>query len=126
MKVKRMIFLVTGCISLSLGCAGIVLPILPTVPFYLVTVCCFAQSSQKLHDWFIGTKMYQKHLASFMKKQGMSVRTKAWIISSVTLLMGIGFFVMERLSLCRWILIIIWTLHIIYFIFFVKTVHTDV
>ena len=32
MNVKRLIFLILGCICLALGCIGIVLPILPTVP----------------------------------------------------------------------------------------------
>ena len=48
MKIKRILFLVLGCISLALGCVGIVLPILPTVPFFLATVFCFANSSQRL------------------------------------------------------------------------------
>ena len=59
MKLKQIIFLIIGCLSLALGCVGIVLPILPTVPFFLLTVFCFANSSQKLHDWFIGTQMYK-------------------------------------------------------------------
>lgn len=100
MKLKRIIFLVVGCISLGLGCIGIILPILPTVPFFLVTVFCFANSSQKLHDWFIGTSMYKKHLESFVKKKGMTVKTKATIITSVTLLMGLGFCMMF-LRTCR-------------------------
>lgn len=53
MKIKRILFLVLGCISLALGCVGIVLPILPTVPFFLATVFCFANSSQRLHNWFV-------------------------------------------------------------------------
>ena len=50
MKLKQIIFLIIGCLSLALGCVGIVLPILPTVPFFLLTVFCFANSSQKLHE----------------------------------------------------------------------------
>ena len=50
MKVKRLFFLVLGCVCLGLGCIGVVLPILPTVPFFLVTVFCFAKSSQRLHS----------------------------------------------------------------------------
>lgn len=41
MNVKRLIFLILGCICLALGCIGIVLPILPTVPFFLATVFAF-------------------------------------------------------------------------------------
>ena len=61
-------------------------------PFFLVTVFCFANSSQKLHDWFVSTKLYKKHLESFVKKKGMTVQTKVGVIIPVTLLMGFGIF----------------------------------
>ena len=124
MSVKRLVFLILGCICLALGTIGVFLPILPTVPFYLATVFCFANSSKKLHDWFIGTKLYKKHLESYVKKEGMLVKTKASIITTVTLLMGFGFFMMARKGI--WIpciiLAVVWLCHIIYFLFFVKTI----
>ena len=123
MRLRRLIFLILGCICLGLGCVGIVLPILPTVPFFLVTVFCFANSSQKLHDWFVGTKMYQKHLETFVQKKGMTVQTKVGIIVPVTLLMGFGFFMMMRAEILvpSIILAVVWVCHIIYFVFGVKT-----
>lgn len=124
MKLKQLLFLIIGCLSLALGCVGIVLPILPTVPFFLVTVFCFANSSQRLHDWFVGTQMYKKHLDSFVKKNGMTVRTKAGILSSVTVLMAVGFFFMMRKELlvpCI-ILAVVWACHVIYFVFGVRTI----
>lgn len=124
MKLKQIIFLIIGCLSLALGCVGIVLPILPTVPFFLLTVFCFANSSQKLHDWFIGTQMYKKHLESFVQKKGMTVRTKATILTSVTALMAVGFVLMLRKGIivpCV-ILAVVWVCHLVYFLFGVKTV----
>lgn len=124
MKLKRLLYLILGCICLGLGCVGIALPILPTVPFFLVTVFCFANSSQKLHDWFIGTNMYKKHLESFVQKKGMTWKTKTGIMIPVTLLMSFGFFLMMRKNLlvpCI-ILAIVWICHMIYFIFGVKTI----
>ena len=125
MKLKRLLFLLLGCLCLGLGCVGIVLPILPTVPFFLVTVFCFANSSQKLHDWFVGTNMYKKHLESFVQKKGMTVRTKATIITSVTLLMGAGFVMMSRVPVGRIILAVVWVCHLVYFIFGVKTLRVE-
>lgn len=124
MKLKQIIFLIIGCLSLALGCVGIVLPILPTVPFFLLTVFCFANSSQKLHDWFIGTQMYKKHLESFVQKKGMTVRTKATLLTSVTALMAVGFILMLRKGIivpCI-ILAVVWVCHLVYFLFGVKTI----
>lgn len=127
MKVKRLFFLVLGCVCLGLGCIGVVLPILPTVPFFLVTVFCFAKSSQRLHSWFVGTQLYQKHLDSFVKKKGMTVQTKVGIMAPVTLLMGIGIFMMLRggIVIPSIILAIVWVCHVIYFVFGVKTIVTN-
>lgn len=127
MAIKRLIFLILGCICLSLGTVGVFLPILPTVPFYLATVFCFSQSSRKLHDWFIGTDLYKKHLQSFVEKKGMLLKTKMTIMTTVTLLMGFGFFMMSRKSI--WIpciiLAVVWVCHVIYFLFGVKTIRTE-
>lgn len=123
MTLKRLIFLILGCLCLGLGCVGIVLPILPTVPFFLATVFCFANSSEKLHNWFLGTKLYKKHLDSFVKKKGMTASTKASILLSVTLLMAVGFFLMVRkgLTVPCVILAVVWLCHLVYFLFGVKT-----
>ena len=124
MKLKRLFFLILGCISLGVGCIGIALPILPTVPFLLLTVFCFANSSRKLHDWFVGTKLYKKNLESFVQKKGMTVRTKVGIIFPVTMLMGFGFFMMWRKALavpCV-ILAVVWACHTVYFLLGVRTI----
>ncbi|MDE6665114.1 MAG: YbaN family protein [Ruminococcus sp.] len=127
MAIKRLIFLILGMICLALGTVGVFLPILPTVPFYLATVFCFSQSSQKLHDWFIGTDLYKKHLKSFVEKKGMLLKTKLSIMTTVTLLMGFGFFMMARKEI--WIpciiIAIVWICHIIYFLFGVKTIKSQ-
>ena len=39
----KIIWILLGFISLILGTLGIILPILPTVPFYMATVFCFAK-----------------------------------------------------------------------------------
>ena len=89
----------------------------------MATVFCFSQSSQKLHDWFIGTDMYKKHLKFFVEKKGMLMKTKISILTTVTLLMGFGVIMMARKGI--WIPCIIigvvWICHIIYFVFGVKT-----
>ncbi len=124
MKIKRIIFAVLGVIFLGLGTIGVFLPILPTTPFYLLTLFFFANSSERLHQWFLGTNLYKKHLDSFVKKKGMLLSTKISIITTVTLLMGFGFFMMARKAI--WIpciiIAVVWLVHILYFVFRVKTI----
>ena len=124
MGVKKIIFVIVGCVCLALGTVGVFLPVLPTTPFYLVTAYCFARSSKRLNDGFKGTKLYKKHLESYVKKEGMLPSTKAGILISVTILMGLGFFLMARKGI--WIpcviLAVVWLAHMVYFLFFVKTI----
>lgn len=124
MKLKRIIFTVIGCVSLGIGCVGAVLPIIPTVPFFLLTVFCFANSSEKLHNWFVNTKMYKKHIDSFVKKKGMTVKTKVTILTSVTAIMLLGFILMmlKGTIIPSIILALVWLFHLVYFIFFVETI----
>ena len=72
MKIKRILFLIAGLFFLAVGCVGIALPVLPTVPFFLLTLFCFSQSSERLHDWFIETGLYKKNLETFVKRHGMT------------------------------------------------------
>lgn len=125
MRISKIIFITVGCICLGLGTVGMILPILPTVPFYMATAFCFAKSSEKLHRWFISSEMYKKHLQSFMEKRGMLLKTKLTILTTVTLLMGFGFVMMSRVPVARVILAVVWVCHIIYFVFGVKTINTE-
>ena len=122
MKLKKALLIGVGCICLALGAVGIVLPILPTVPFFMVTAFCFAKSSQRLHNWFVSSKMYKKHLQSFVEKRGMPMKTKLTILTTVTLLMGFGFIMMSRVPVARAILAVVWVCHVIYFLFGVRTI----
>lgn len=122
MKISKVIFISVGCICLALGTVGIILPILPTVPFFMATAFCFAKSSERLHRWFVSSSMYKKHLQSFVEKRGMLMKTKLTILTTVTLLMGFGFVMMSRVPVARVILAVVWVCHVVYFVFGVKTI----
>lgn len=121
MRIKKIIYIILGCIGLGLGAVGAVLPLLPSFPFLLMAAVCFGKSSERLHTWFIGTKLYKNNLEDFSKGRGMTWRTKIRIMLTVTILMSIGFIMMSRVPVGRIILACVWIFHIILFTFIIKT-----
>ena len=122
----RFLWTAVGFVSLGIGAVGAVLPFLPTFPFLLLTVFCFAKSSQRLHTWFTGTKLYKENLESYVQSRSMTAKTKVRIMVTVTLIMSFGFAMMGRVPAARMVLAAVWLFQVVYFVFGVKTVRAEV
>ncbi len=120
MRVKKIIYIVIGCIGAVLGAIGTVLPMIPTFPFLLLAAYCFAKSSKRLNTWFVNTKLYKDNLESYVAGKGMTKKTKMRIMTTVTLFMSIGFVMMHRVLVGQVVLFGVWAFHMVYFIFGVK------
>lgn len=125
MNLKKVFFVILGCLGLGLGALGAVLPLLPAFPFLMLAAFCFAKSSEKLHNWFISTRLYKNNLESFVQGKGMTVKTKVRIMLTVTILMSIGFIMMHAVPVGRIVLGIVWLFHVLYFIFGIKTLKLE-
>ena len=121
MNIKKVCYIVLGCIGVSLGALGAVLPLLPAFPFLLLAAFCFGRSSEKLNHWFINTKLYKNNLESYVQGKGMTQKTKIKIMVTVTILMSIGFAMMHAVPVGRIVLGCVWVFHIVYFCLGVKT-----
>ena len=121
---KRILYIILGCIGVGLGAVGAVVPMLPAFPFLMLAAFCFARSSEKLDRWFKGTKLYQDNLADYVAGRGMTVKTKVRIMITVTLLMSIGFIMMGLKGIVTGCIVLgcVWAFHIVYFIWGVKTI----
>lgn len=120
---KRVFYIVLGCIGVGLGALGAVLPLLPAFPFLMLAAWSFAKSSKRLDAWFKGTKLYKNNLADFAAGRGMTKKTKVRIMLTVTALMSIGFGIMGSRGIYAGCITLacVWVFHILYFVFGVKT-----
>lgn len=86
MNMKKIILIIAGNISLSLGVAGIFLPVLPTTPFLLLSAACFLKSSDKLYYWLTHHRLLGSYISGYIKYKAISLRAK---IISITALWAV-------------------------------------
>jgi uncharacterized membrane protein YbaN (DUF454 family) len=65
-----------GWAALGLGAVGLVVPVLPTVPFVLLAAACFLRGSERWHRWLVSHPVFGRHLADYLAGRGLGVRTK--------------------------------------------------
>ncbi len=119
---KKVMWLIVACIFFAMGTLGTVLPVLPTVPCYLVTAFGFAQSSDRLHSWFEKSNLYQKHAAPYLKAGGLPVKGKASIIALVTVQVGIPAFLFRNNMTVLSVIAAIYVAFLICMLLVVKTI----
>ena len=119
--VIRYIFLTVGAISFALGTAGIVLPILPTVPFYMLTLFCLARGSERFHNMFLESSLYQKTVGAYERDKALTLRTKLSILLSVSTIMAIGAYFSQDMPIALIVMAFVWIGHVIALVFIVKT-----
>ena len=88
----RLVYLTIGFVSLGLGIIGIPLPILPTTPFLLLSMACFAKSSKRFEKWLYQTKLYQTYVADYRETKSIAKERKKWILLQIYILMGISIY----------------------------------
>ncbi|BBU35949.1 hypothetical protein VEIS1202513_04700 [Veillonella sp. S12025-13] len=119
--VVRYIFLTIGAVSFVLGTAGIVIPLLPTVPFYMLTLFCLARGSERFHNMFLESSLYQKTVGAYERDKALTLRTKLSILLSVSTIMAIGAYFSQDMPIALIVMAFVWISHVIAVAFIVKT-----
>lgn len=120
----KIVYAILGFISLALGIIGIILPILPTTPFLLLTAFLFTKSSDRLNNWFKSTKIYEKHLKDFAENRSMRLSSKIKILALASSFL-IFAFIMSKSIHARIAIIIVMILKYWYFFTKIETLKVD-
>lgn len=81
----RWIWAAAGIICVGLGAVGLILPLVPTVPFLLLAAVCFARSSERLHNWLITHPQLGPPIMDWQQRG--AIRRRAKVIATVSIVM---------------------------------------
>ncbi|MDF1776381.1 MAG: YbaN family protein [Rhizobiaceae bacterium] len=82
-RILRLFCLLAGCLSVTAGFVGILLPLLPTTPFLLLAAFCFARGSKRLHDWLVGHPRLGPPIDDWQTHGAISRRARKLAVASI-------------------------------------------
>ena len=94
-RVIKAVLLLTGTISLGLGILGMVLPVLPTTPFLLLSAAAYARGSKRFYHWLMANKWFGPTILSYREGKGIPRKTKITAIAMLwtSILSSVIFFI---------------------------------
>ncbi len=85
-KIKQIFFITLGWVFVLLGAIGAVLPLLPTTPFLILALACFAENSPRFHRMLINHKWFGPPLRQWEQNHTIrpSVKKKVYLLIILT------------------------------------------
>lgn len=93
----RAVLVVVGTTTLILGVIGIVVPVLPTTPFLLVTAACYARASTRLYEWLLGQPSLGPIVAEWRRSRRLPPGVKPRALVAVALTFAISIILVGNL-----------------------------
>ncbi|MDF1584460.1 MAG: YbaN family protein [Methyloprofundus sp.] len=84
-RIKKYLLFVSGLLFLILGIIGAVLPILPTTPFLILALACFANSSPRCHLMLLNNRWFGGALQQWKESRSISRSSKIKAILMIML-----------------------------------------
>ena len=83
-SLKRMALRVLVVIFVCTGLLGVALPVLPTTPFMILALLCFAKSSERLHAWLYHHRVFGPPLQKWDQHRVIPPLAKAASITAMS------------------------------------------
>ena len=90
MIIARMLWTTAGALFLTLGVAGVILPMLPGTIFLLAASACFVRGSERLDHWLRNHRVLGRHLRVVTGKEAMPLRAKIAAIAAMWIAVSIS------------------------------------
>lgn len=66
-RAARWIYFSVGWVFVALGVIGVLLPVVPTTPFMILALWCFARSSRRFHNWLFHHRWFGPPLQEWVR-----------------------------------------------------------
>ena len=93
-----------GWLSVGLGVAGIVLPILPTTPFLLLAAACFLRSSPRFYQWLLNHPRLGRYILSYLNGSGVPMKAKIYTLTLMWSTLLLSAFVLVDVTMVKIVL----------------------
>ena len=115
---KHYVLICFGWLFIVLGAIGALLPLLPTTPFLIIALACFAERSPRFHRMLLNNKWFGPPLAQWEKNKTIRRQVKKKAMLLIILTFGISIFVLSGriglqlmlISFCLILLTFVWRL----------------
>jgi len=104
---KRILLMTLGVISMILGLIGIVVPLLPTTPFLLLSSWCFVRSSEKFSRLLYSNSVLGPYLLNYQAGHGITLKNKIYSLVFMWIFLGISAAVGRQLIWLPYLLLFI-------------------
>ena len=84
-RAVRVVYAMLGFISLGLGIAGYVLPVLPGTVFILIAAWFFFKSSERMYHWVMNHRRFGPTVRAYRAGYGIRRRIKVYAITMMTI-----------------------------------------
>ena len=83
-KYGKILYITGGTISFIMGCIGIVVPGIPTTPFWILSLWCFS------HSWLVAYEKLNQNsfIKKYVNRDGVSLKSKFTYIATMLLMVS--------------------------------------
>lgn len=103
-----------------IGMIGVVIPVLPTTPFLILSSFFFAKSSPKFHNWLRNTQIFKNYAEDFIRDRSMTLKRKIKLMMLSDFMLAFPLFILDNIYIRIFIILVIFFKYY-YFIFQIKT-----
>lgn len=86
----RFIYAALGIVCVMLAVVGLVLPLLPTVPFLILAAFLFANSSERMHAWIMDHNVFGPMIDDWRRYGAIRPRAKRLASLSIAVVFGLS------------------------------------